>query len=49
MIANMGYDGKNTKILDCARQIKAELGYIPDDDSREEDLACRWGIEESYK
>lgn len=49
MIADMGYDGKNTKILDCAREIKAELGYIPDDDSREGDLACRWAIEESYE
>lgn len=49
VIADMGYDGKNTKILDCAREIKEQLGYIPDNDAREEDLAYRWAVEEDYK
>jgi hypothetical protein len=49
IIADMGYDGKNTKILNAAREIKQQLGYIPDNDAREEDLAYRWAVEEEYK
>ncbi len=47
-IAGMGYDGENTKILDCAREIKEQLGYIPNNDAREEDLAYRLAVEEAY-
>jgi hypothetical protein len=47
-LADMGYDGKNSRILECAKQIKASLGYIPDGNAKDEDRAYRSSMEETY-
>jgi len=49
-IADMGYDGSNTNVLNCARDVKNQLGYIPTDntDGMEGDYAFRLAMEEQH-